>query len=331
MTLRHIIKTSAYGTAAAVGAATRLGRHRGDGLIALTYHSVGDGREHPYLNRMPPERFRQQLRYLKSHYDVVDVREGLNALASSNRAPRQRPMVAITVDDGYVDNHDLIFPIAREEGVSVAFFVATDYIDNARLPWPTRIAAMVHFATRDTCPLLDQSSQPTTLLPTKSQMDKHAACRALMHVAARLDRDQREQWLDELQQSLAPTNMNLLAPMQWAHIRQMTESGMLIGSHTHMHGWLDCVSPDELQRELAEGKSRIEHETGTICDVIAYPNGNHGLPVRQATKQAGYRYGLTQDRGINRPAGDDYAVLRVEIPFDEPIGTFACRVGGLTV
>ena len=43
-------------------------------------------------------------------------------------------MVAITVDDGFSDNYDLMVPILLEHEVLASFFVATDYIDSGRLP-----------------------------------------------------------------------------------------------------------------------------------------------------------------------------------------------------
>jgi peptidoglycan/xylan/chitin deacetylase (PgdA/CDA1 family) len=326
--LRSLIKEAAYGVAAASGLHRVADAHRGERLVVLTYHSVGPAEEHPYLNRISPERFRAQVRYLKTHYDVVAIDEGLDRLTcGATGAQLRRPMAAITVDDGYSDSYEYLYPIAREEGVPIAIFLATDYIDGCRLPWTTRASALVHFSTATRCPIPNEAA-PAFSLPIETQTQKHAANQSLRQSLSRLDQAMRDAALDQLARDLAPADMRLLQPLTWAQVREMQDAGVVIGSHTRYHGWLDRVSAEEIARELGSAKERIERETGRACDVIAYPNGNHNSQVRAATARAGYRYALTQDRGINTARFDPFAVQRVEVPFDELLGTFICRVSG---
>jgi len=105
----------------------------------------------------------------------------------------------------------------------------------------------------------------------------------------------------------------------------------VFGSHTRYHAWLDRVSAAEVDRELVDAKARIEAETGRACNLIAYPNGSYDASVRSATARAGYYYALTQDRGINTTRFDPLAVRRVEVPYDERLGTFICRTAGFAV
>ncbi len=329
---RTFAKELAYGLAHATGLPRHAGRHRGAGLVILTYHSVGPQAEHPYLNRMPPERFAAQLRYLKANYRVVSLEEGLASIGASDAAPgHKRPMVAITVDDGYSDNFDHLFPLAQAEGVPVAIFLATDYLDSGQLPWPTRIDALLHFATAQMCVVPDPKEPPTQLaLATPAQ--RQMAGRRLRDVLSRLDHRAREQAFFVLERDLAPRDMHTLPPLHWEQVRHMLRAGASFGSHTRFHAWLDRVEGAEAALELQDAKRRIEQETETACQIIAYPNGNHSPAVLEATFAAGYRYALTQQRGINLPGlADPFALHRIEIPFNERLGAFACRVAGLTL
>jgi peptidoglycan/xylan/chitin deacetylase (PgdA/CDA1 family) len=110
----------------------------------------------------------------------------------------------------------------------------------------------------------------------------------------------------------------------------MRDAGISFGAHTRYHAWLDRVSPDELVRELREAKQKIESELEQSCDILAYPNGNHNAAVRAAAAAEGYRYAMTQDRGINRAGTDPLALYRIEVPFDERLGSFICRSAGFT-
>ncbi len=134
--------------------------------------------------------------------------------------------------------------------------------------------------------------------------------------------------LADISRTLAPENMRLLPPLTWSQVHEMQNAGVLFGSHTCFHAWLDRVSVGELERELGSAKARIEAETRAVCDVIAYPNGNHDAAVRAATARAGYRYALTQERGINVTGFHPFAVRRIEVPYNERLGTFICRTAG---
>lgn len=329
---RTLAKELAYGLAHAIGLPRHAGRHRGAGLLILTYHSIGPQAEHPYLNRLPPELFAAQMRYLKANYEVVSVTDGLASLAAvHNREGFTNPMVAITVDDGYSDSFDHLHPIAQAERVPVTLFLATDYLDSGRLPWPTRISALLHFATSRRCFLPDQQGAAQEL-PLETAQQRLLAGRALRNALSRLDHQHREHALLELERELAPRDRNILSPLSWDQVRQMQRAGVSFGSHTRFHSWLDRVSPGEASLELVEGKERIEQETGKRCDIVAYPNGNHSAVVRTAAARAGYRHALTQERGINPPSfPDPFALRRIEVPFNERLATFACRVAGLAL
>lgn len=329
---RSLIKELAYGLVHATGLPLHSGRHRGAGLVILTYHSVGPQAEHPYLNRMPPERFAQQMRYLRANYQVVPLAEGLACLSAIDALPASsRPMVSITVDDGYSDNFEHLFPIAQAEGVTMTIFLATDYLDSARLPWPTRIDALLHFATAayGVIPGPDGFSKP---LPLDTPAHRQVAGRVLREALSRLDHRARADAFLDLERQLAPRDMRTLAPLRWDHVRQMRKAGVSFGAHTRFHAWLDRIEAAEAALELGDARRRIEQETGAACDIIAYPNGNHSAATRKAAAAAGYRYALTQERGINRPGfSDPFALKRVEVPFNEGIGTFACRIAGLAL
>jgi len=91
-------------------------------VLVLCYHSI-----HPTLPfaSATPEVFRQHLRWLRTHCEVVP----LTALAARARSGGgERPLVAITFDDGYEDNYSYAFPLLREAGFSATIFLTTGLI-----------------------------------------------------------------------------------------------------------------------------------------------------------------------------------------------------------
>src|ERR1039457_3382283 len=85
---------------------------RRPGVLVLTYHRIGDPEEGAYddgVFEATPEQFDEQVRYLKSHFQVTELREVI--LWAEGNAPLRHSHVLITFDDGYADNYEVAFPI----------------------------------------------------------------------------------------------------------------------------------------------------------------------------------------------------------------------------
>jgi peptidoglycan/xylan/chitin deacetylase (PgdA/CDA1 family) len=106
---------------------TRLGRGR---LTVVTYHQVVDPANDG--SSVGTASFRQQMEHLREHYEVVPLQEAVSKL-SVGRTPQR--LVAITFDDGYLDNATTAAPIMRGLGLPATFFVSTDMIGSAT-PFP---------------------------------------------------------------------------------------------------------------------------------------------------------------------------------------------------
>src|SRR5215212_10777441 len=121
--LRRIVKETTYTTAAMCGAAV-LGRYRMRGtLLVLTYHSFCSRPRRSLHHTMPIRRFEAQLRFLRKRYRLIGLQEGISALTKSEQDlsvnDTRAPMAAITVDDGFLDNYELMFPVVTQLGVPV--------------------------------------------------------------------------------------------------------------------------------------------------------------------------------------------------------------------
>ena len=168
--------------------------------------------------------------------------------------------------------------------------------------------------------------------PFKLDLNDPASNQIIKRHLARLSTETRNDLLDTLEDELAPTAIPRIPPLTWDAVREMSASKIAIGSHTVHHGWLDGIPSDEAEEELVHSRERIEAEIGKPCRLIAYPNGNWNNSVVELAKKSGYNYALTQDRGINRALDfSPYSIKRIEIPYNETIESFACRVSGLAI
>ncbi len=78
-----------------------------------------------------PDAFRQQMAYLKDNgYTPIDLYALSTAIVAHTELP-EKP-IALTFDDGYIDNYEAAFPILEEFGFKGTFFVVTEFIDTGR-------------------------------------------------------------------------------------------------------------------------------------------------------------------------------------------------------
>ena len=76
------------------------------------------------------EQFHRQMELIRRHCRVLSLEEVLDAQV----IPRSRePMVCVTFDDGYRDNHDNAVPILVRHQIPAAFFVSTGIVNRTRL------------------------------------------------------------------------------------------------------------------------------------------------------------------------------------------------------
>jgi peptidoglycan/xylan/chitin deacetylase (PgdA/CDA1 family) len=91
----------------------------------LAYHSL-DPERFPDKRAIGPDLFRKQLGFLRRWKFQVT---GLEACAASGwKEGLWERKVALTFDDGYLDNYEQAFPALKESGAAAAFFVTPEEI-----------------------------------------------------------------------------------------------------------------------------------------------------------------------------------------------------------
>lgn len=106
-----------WAVAKALGTFVRSHRPRSGTRVILRYHSVGSAS--PLAE--PTEAFEAQMRYARRWFTVLPLREFTDALAAA--APAN--LLAVTFDDGYVDNETVVRPLLDRLGIRATFFIVT--------------------------------------------------------------------------------------------------------------------------------------------------------------------------------------------------------------
>ncbi len=92
-------------------------------VVVLLYHRVNDEQRDSVTVGI--EQFDQHMAILAKSYRVVSIED---IIRGTVRRDGGRPIIAVTFDDGYRDNHDHAAPILLRHGLPAAFFVSTGIV-----------------------------------------------------------------------------------------------------------------------------------------------------------------------------------------------------------
>jgi peptidoglycan/xylan/chitin deacetylase (PgdA/CDA1 family) len=95
--------------------------------MILMYHGVADVAEDPNQLCVAPSRFAQQMASLQ-RLGLRGV--GIGTLVDAMRAGRQRGLVGITFDDGYVNVLEAAVPELQRRGFTASFFIISDRLNS---------------------------------------------------------------------------------------------------------------------------------------------------------------------------------------------------------
>jgi hypothetical protein len=91
-----------------------------DSLLVLNYHRIGnpdDDLFDPGIFSATAEEFGDQIAHLKRYLSPVTLEEALAFAAGTLKDKARRCRVLITLDDGYLDNYSIAYPILRSHGI----------------------------------------------------------------------------------------------------------------------------------------------------------------------------------------------------------------------
>ena len=119
--------------------------------------------------------------------------------------------------------------------------------------------------------------------------------------------------------------------MSRSQVRQLSDLGFEIGSHSMTHPYLSDLSDDALQAEIANSKNELEQVTGRRTEHFSCPGGRWDQRVARLARQAGYRSVATSRSTANSSSTDPFCLGRVAVMRGTDLRRFQqlCRGHGL--
>lgn len=107
-----------------------------------------------------------------------------------------------------------------------------------------------------------------------------------------------------------------------AELRQLSDAGMVIGSHGVSHRFFTTLSPAALDFELTHSRDYLEQVIGREVTLLSLPGGRGGKRELEAARRAGYRSVFGSVPGNNRHTPPGGLIDRVAITRDVGLERF---------
>lgn len=87
--------------------------------------------------------------------------------------------------------------------------------------------------------------------------------------------------------------------MDWSNLRELSQAGFSIQSHTESHPFLTDLSNSQILYELKSSKEKIEAQFGKPCRYFSPPGGRYNKTIRKIADDVGYKAVGTSNIGYN--------------------------------
>jgi peptidoglycan/xylan/chitin deacetylase (PgdA/CDA1 family) len=307
----------------------RAGRAAGSWTIVMYHRVIVDPACDPFELGMcvTRDRFEQQVRYLRDHFQVLAVSDVLGRCARGEPLPPRS--LSITFDDGYLDNLTLALPVLQRHGLPFSVFVPTGGLAEGRMLWWDRVIAAIGGTRRSEVDLQELGlSDRTDVRPLQG-------VQAALHVEDILNRlwslppAACEQSVDRIERWLAPERRPALqaARLTVEQVRELHRHGVEIGAHSVSHPNLALAAPQQVVDELHRGREQLQTWLQSEVRGFAYPGGHFDDTTQQAVASAGYAYALSTETGLNLPPYNPHRLLRIGMP-DSDLSDFRRAFSG---
>ena len=112
----------------------------------------------------------------------------------------------------------------------------------------------------------------------------------------------------------------------WRELKEMSDNGIIIGSHTTTHSLLTEIEPESARQEIMNSKYELEDSLEKPVHFFAYPYGGLNEQIGKFVKEAGYLGACSIRSGFNSEATDPFTLRRIEVYGTDPLWKFVLKL-----
>ncbi|NMH59046.1 polysaccharide deacetylase family protein [Alteromonas ponticola] len=309
--MKKLIKKCLQSLAGTVG--WQLAKAGDKKLIILMYHRVLPANDPRYRFEEPgmvvtDSTFKMHMEVLANErIPVLTVDDWVN----SDDKDKPQLAIAITFDDGWLDNFEYAFPVLKEYKFVSTLYVVTDYLAQPAPFWPNKVLRL----------LLDENSKPdetwSDLLNLLNHQPNVPLSRDEAAACIKTLKQHSDQTIYAALNNISSSGMHQVEMMSQSQISQaQQEYGVTVGCHTRKHMRLiEGLPQSVLSAEIVESKSILSEISNEHAHSFCFPNGDYSDSALALVRQH-YANAVTTKRGHNRVGCDVHQLVRIGVHND---------------
>jgi len=245
--------------------------------------------------------FEETLTYLAGKFPIVQLVKVIDRVLNGENQPGTE--MALTFDDGLLNNYSVVYPILKRLGLPATFFVCPSLIDSGAWLWNqeirARLSAIPDRWTDLRAALRAPAQDPDALVEWMKKMDPGA-------------RSEAEASIRHATNPFTPTEAQReqCDVMGWSQLQELDPKLITIGSHSATHPILTSLTDDDIEREMKESRRMLEQKLQRPVDIFCYPNGAYDSRCLRAARKF-FRAALTTAAGFVDVGDDPYELTRI--------------------
>lgn len=204
--------------------------------------------------------FKKQMDYIKENFNLISINDLYNSNFNCNKFS-----VAVTFDDGYLDNFNIAYPILKKLSIpATIYLVSKNFTDK---PWAWWVELWNFISDQEYIKFNN------TKFLTKNLKQKERVFFIIKDHVKKMNYSQQVIFFEKLTNNNSRENHQSLF-MQKKDIIEMKQSELItFGCHTHNHLCFANFDFETINKELEKSKSILENEIGLNISHFAYPYG----------------------------------------------------------
>lgn len=285
------------------------------GALILGYHRIADVTQDTYEVCVSPEYFAEHSDAIRRYTNPISLSKLVQYLKNGSVPPKS---VAVTFDDGYVDNLHNAKPVLEKYDIPATVFVCSGYAGKEF--WWDELNRLVMLSQADLHGLRLQVGesrfqweQPDGSPEAKSFKTRSEFRQALYYFLLPLDVEDLDVSMEKIRiwSESSTSEISASRGMNHQELLQLVDGGLLeLGAHTRNHPMLPRISSERQKDEIVSSKRDLEELLGKHIEGFAYPNGKATAEAKRIVREAGFTFACTSLHDVVRPGIDMYEVTR---------------------
>jgi peptidoglycan/xylan/chitin deacetylase (PgdA/CDA1 family) len=274
--------------------------------MILLYHRIAHDPIDSQLLAVSPENFEEHLRILTNSYRVISLHELFQEIRNGLLSPET---LALTFDDGYLDNLTHALPLLEKQKLPATIFVTSGMLGSVQEFWWDSLEKI--FWGNNFLPgeLSINYRNDTKTWSIDSNKARLKAFEELCEILKGEPTERIQQQIEKLFEWAGISNAvrdshKVLSVMQ---LKTLASSSVIdIGSHSVSHSRLSLLPINQQRKEIIESKQKLESIINKPVRFFSYPFGTQ-IDFTHATAkivaEAGYEAGIANiQANVYRPA-----------------------------